>query len=151
MQVMRNFRKIMERTRESYGLPASGPGANELPRVLRAPRVEHKARQGQSKGDAGVHSAAQGCTKSCGCAGGCGRKAERVNRGEVVQVPDLQQADAQTSRDSAQGVIGPVCAAKVAPRLPLVRAKKTAQTTGKRPRRGVLNDQHTADLFGVTA
>ena len=46
-----------------------------------------------------------------------------------------------------QGVIGPVCAAKVAPRLPLGRAKKTAQTTGKRLRRGVC-DEHTEDLFG---
>ena len=45
-----------------------------------------------------------------------------------------------------QGVIGPVCAAKVAPRLPLGRAKKTAQTTGKRLRRGVC-DEHTEDLF----
>ena len=47
-----------------------------------------------------------------------------------------------------KGVIGPVCAAKVAPRLPLGRAKKTVQTAGKRLRRGVLNDNHTADLFG---
>ena len=46
----------------------------------------------------------------------------------------------------AQGVIGPVCAAKVAPRLPLGRAKKTAQTNGKRQRRGVC-DEHTEDLF----
>ena len=46
----------------------------------------------------------------------------------------------------AQGVIGPVCAAKVAPRLPLGRAKKTAQTNGKRPRRGVC-DAYTEDLF----
>ena len=45
-----------------------------------------------------------------------------------------------------QGVIGPVCAAKVAPRLPLGRAKKTAQTAGKRLRRGV-SDEHTEDLF----
>ena len=44
------------------------------------------------------------------------------------------------------GVIGPVCAAKVAPRLPLGRAKKTAQTAGKRLRRGV-SDDHTADMF----
>ena len=46
----------------------------------------------------------------------------------------------------AQGVIGPVCASKVAPRLPLKRAKKTAQTAGKRPRR-VVSDEHTEDLF----
>lgn len=46
----------------------------------------------------------------------------------------------------AQGVIGPVCAAKVAPRLPIGRAKKTAQTAGKRLRRGV-SDAYTEDLF----
>ena len=46
-----------------------------------------------------------------------------------------------------KGVIGPVCAAKVAPRLPLGRAKKTLQTAGKRLRRGV-SDEHTEDLFG---
>jgi len=66
MPVMRNFRKIMEKTRASYGLPASGPGANELPRVLRAPRVEHKAGQGQSKGDAGSGRNRAGVRKT-GC------------------------------------------------------------------------------------
>ena len=45
-----------------------------------------------------------------------------------------------------QGVIGPVCAAKAAPRLPLGRAKKAAQTAGKRLRRGVC-DVNTEDLF----
>ena len=103
MPVMRNFRKIMEATQASYGIPASGPGANELPRVLRATRVEHKAGQGQSKGDAVVHSAARGCAEPCGCAGGCGRATEWVNRGEVLEVPDLWAADAQTSRDIAAG------------------------------------------------
>ena len=49
-----------------------------------------------------------------------------------------------------QGVIGPVCAKRVAPRLPIGRAKKTAQTAGKPQRRGV-SDEHTEDLFGVTA
>ena len=49
-----------------------------------------------------------------------------------------------------QGVIGPVCAAKVAPRLPLGRAKKTAQTAGKPQRRGVC-DEHTEDLFSAWA
>ena len=101
MCTVRNFRKIMERTRESYGLPDSGQGANELHRVLRAPRVEHKAGQGQSKGDAVVHSAARGRAEPCGCAGGCGRTTQGVNRGEVLEVLDLQQADAQTSRDIA--------------------------------------------------
>lgn len=103
MPVMRNFRKIMEKTRASYGLPASGPGANELHRVLRAPRFEHKAGQGQSKGDAVVHSSARGRAEPCGCAGGCGRTTEWVSSGEVLEVPDLQQADAQTSRDIGSG------------------------------------------------
>ena len=48
-----------------------------------------------------------------------------------------------------QGVIGPVCAKRVAPQLPLGRAKKTAQTAWKRLRRGVC-DAYTEDLFGVT-
>ena len=86
---MRNFRKVMEKTQASYGLPASGPGANELHRVLRQAGFEHKAGQGQSKGDAVVHSAARGRAEPCGCAGGCGRTTQGVNRGEVVQVPDL--------------------------------------------------------------
>ena len=47
-----------------------------------------------------------------------------------------------------QGVIGPVCAKRVAPQLPLGRAKKTAQTNGKRLRRGV-SDEHTEDLFTI--
>ena len=93
----------MEKTQASYGLPASGPGANAVPRVLRAPRVEHKAGQGQSKGDAVVHSAARGRAEPCGCAGGCGRKAEGVSRGEVVQVLDLWAADSQTGCDIAPG------------------------------------------------
>lgn len=103
MPVMRNFRKIMEKTRASYGLSTSGQGANELPRVLRATRFEHKAGQGQSKGDAVVHSAARGRAEPCGCAGGCGRKTQGVNHGEVLEVPDLWAADAQTSRDIAAG------------------------------------------------
>ena len=103
MCTVRNFRKIMEKTRASYGLPTGGPGANAVPRVLRQAGFEHKAGQGQSKGDAVVHSAARGCTEPCRCSGGCGRKAEGVNRGEVLEVPDLQQADAQTSRDAAAG------------------------------------------------
>ncbi len=89
MPVMRNFRKIMEKTRASYGLPARRPGEHAVPRVLRAPRTEHKAGQGQSKGDAVVHSAARGRAEPCGCAGGCGRKTQAVNRGEVLEVPDL--------------------------------------------------------------
>ena len=46
-----------------------------------------------------------------------------------------------------QGVIGPVCAKLVAPRLPLGKPKKSAQTAGKRHRRGV-SDAYTEDLFG---
>ena len=45
-----------------------------------------------------------------------------------------------------QGVIGPTCAKRVAPQLPLGRAKKTAQIAWKRPRRGV-SDEHTLHLF----
>ena len=45
-----------------------------------------------------------------------------------------------------QGVIGPVCAAKVAPKLPIGKPKKLAQTAWKRPRRGV-SDAYTEDLF----
>ena len=103
MQVMRNFRKIMEKTRASYGLTASGPGANELPRVLRQAGFEHKAGQGQSKGDAVVHSAARGRAEPCGCAGGCGRTTQGVGRGEVLEVLDLWATDSQTSRDAAAG------------------------------------------------
>ena len=103
MCTVRNFRKIMEKTRASYGLPASGQGANAVPGVLRAPRFEHKAGQGQSKGDAVVHSAARGCAEPCGCAGGCGRKTEAAMNGEVVQVLDLWAADSKTSRDAAPG------------------------------------------------
>lgn len=93
----------MERTRESYGIPASRPGADAVPRVLRAAGVEHKAGQGQSKGDAVVHSAARGRAEPCGCAGGCGRKVEGVSRGEVLEVPDLWAADAQTGGDITAG------------------------------------------------
>ena len=75
MPVMRNFQKVLTRTQASYVLPTSGQGANELPRVLRAPRV--------------VHSAARGRAEPCGCAGGCGRATQGVNRGEVLEVPDL--------------------------------------------------------------
>ena len=103
MRILRNFQKVLTRTQASYGLPASGPGANAVPRVLRAPGTEHKAGQGQSKGDAVVHSAARGCAEPCGCAGGCGRATEWVNRGEVLEVPDLWAADAQTSSDIAAG------------------------------------------------
>ena len=103
MSVMRNFRKIMERTSADYGLPASGQGADAVPGVLRSPRVEHKAGQGQSKGDAVVHSAARGRAEPCRCSGGCGRKTQGVGRGEVLEVPDLWAADSQTSRDIGSG------------------------------------------------
>ena len=103
MQLLRNFQKVLTRTQASYGLPSSGQGANAVPGVLRAPRVEHKAGQGQSKGDAVVHSAARGRAEPCGCAGGCGRTTQGVGRGEVLEVPDLWAADSQTSRDAATG------------------------------------------------
>ena len=101
MPVMRNFRKVMERTQASYGLPASGPGANAVPGVLRAPRVERTPRPQVGPGHAGEHRCNGWCAIEGRCAGGCGRKAEGVNRGEVLEVPDLQQADAQASRDIA--------------------------------------------------
>ena len=103
MCTVQNFRKIMEKTRASYGLSTSGPGANAVPGLLRAPRVEHKAGQGQSKGDAVVHSAARGRAEPCGCAGGCGRTTQGVGRGEVLEVLDLWATDSQTSRDAAAG------------------------------------------------
>ena len=101
MSVMRNFRKIMEKTQASYGLPASGPGANELPRVLRAPRPERTPGAQAGSGHAGEHRCNGWCADSGCCAGGCGRKAEGVMNGEVLEVPDLQQADAQTGCDIA--------------------------------------------------
>ena len=103
MCTVRNFRKIMEKTRASYGLPTGGPGANAVPRVLRQAGFEHKAGQGQSKGDAVVHSAARGCTEPCRCSGGCGRKAEGVNRGQVLALSDLWAGDVQAARDIAPG------------------------------------------------
>ena len=89
MPVMRNFRKIMEKTRADYGLPASGPGANAVPGALRAPRVERTPGQKAGSGHAGEHRCNGWFAIEGQCAGGCGRKAEGVNRGEVVQVPDL--------------------------------------------------------------
>ncbi len=103
MPVMQNFRKIMERTRESYGLPASGQGANELPRVLRATRTERTPGAQAGSGHAGEHRCNGWCADSGCCAGGCGRKTEWVNRGEVLEVPDLWAADSKTSRDTATG------------------------------------------------
>ena len=103
MQLLRNFRKIMQRTSADYGLPASGPGANELPRVLRAPRPERTPGAQAGSGHAGEHRCNGWFAIEGRCAGGCGRKAEVVNRGEVVQVPDLWAGDAQTSCDIAAG------------------------------------------------
>lgn len=103
MPVMRNFRKIMERTQASYGLPASGPGANELHRVLRATRTERTPGQKAGPGHAGEHRCGGWCADSGCCAGGCGRKAEGAMNGEVVQVFDLWAADSQTSRDIGSG------------------------------------------------
>ena len=103
MPVMRNFRKIMEKTQASYGLPASGPGANELHRVLRAPRVERTPGQKAGSGHAGEHRCNGWCADSGCCAGGCGRKTEGVNRGQVLALSDLWAGDAQTSRDIGSG------------------------------------------------
>ena len=103
MCTVRNFRKIMEKTQASYGLSASGQGANELPRVLRAPRVERTPRTKVGPGHAGEHRCNGWCADSGCCAGGCGRKAEGAMNGEVVQVLDLWAADAQTVCDIAPG------------------------------------------------
>ena len=103
MPVMRNFRKIMEKTQASYGLPASGPGANAVPGLLRAPRVERTPGAQAGPGHAGEHRCNGWCADSGCCAGGCGRKTEGVNRGEVVQVLDLWAADSQTGCDTAPG------------------------------------------------
>ena len=103
MTVMRNFRKVMERTQASYGLSTSGPGANELHRVLRQAGVERTPGQKAGSGNAGEHRCGGWCADSGCCAGGCGRKAEGAMNGEVVQVLDLWAADSQTSRDIGSG------------------------------------------------
>ena len=103
MPVMQNFRKIMERTRASYGLPASGPGADDLHRVLRAPGAQCPPKQTAGRVHAGGNLCGGWCAIEGGCAGGCGRKAEGVSRGEVLEVPDLWAADAQTGGDAATG------------------------------------------------
>ena len=79
----------MEKTQASYGLPASGHGANAVPRVLRAPRVERKAGQKAGPGHAGEHRCGGWCADSGCCAGGCGRTTQGVSSGEVLEVPDL--------------------------------------------------------------
>ena len=103
MQLLRNFRKIMQRTSADYGLSTSGPGANEPHRVLRAPRVERTPRQKAGSGHAGEHRCNGWCAIEGRCAGGCGRTTQGVGRGEVLEVPDLWAADAQTGCDTAAG------------------------------------------------
>ena len=70
MPVMRNFRKVMERTRESYGLSTSGPGADAVHRVLRSVGAERLAGQSQGGCDAGVHRQVRVGTESGRGAGG---------------------------------------------------------------------------------
>lgn len=70
MPVMRNFRKVMERTRESYGLSTSGPGADAVHRVLRSVGAECLAGQGKGRCDAGVHRQVRVGTESGRGAGG---------------------------------------------------------------------------------
>ncbi len=91
----------MEKTRASYGLPASGPGANAVPGVLRAPRTERTPRTKAGSGHAGEHRCNGWCADSGCCAGGCGRTTQGVGRGEILEVPDLWAADAQTGGDVA--------------------------------------------------
>ena len=47
-----------------------------------------------------------------------------------------------------QGAIGPVCAAKVAPKLPMGRAKKLVSPVPAFQKRSRWHDDCTADLFG---
>ena len=89
MPVMQNFQKVLTRTQASYGLPASGPGANAVPRVLRQARVEHTPRTKVGSGHAGEHRCGGWCAIEGRCAGGCGRKTEGVNRGQVLALSDL--------------------------------------------------------------
>ena len=101
MCTVRNFRKVMEKTRASYGLSTGGQGANALPRVLRATRTERTPGAQAGPGHAGEHRCGGWCACEGRCAGGCGRKAEGVNRGQVLALSDLWAGDAQTSRDIA--------------------------------------------------
>ena len=103
MRILRNFQKVLTRTQASYGLSTSGQGANAMPGLLRAPRVERTPGTKAGSGHAGEHRCNGWCADSGRCAGGCGRKTQGVNRGEVLEVPDLQQADVETSRDTAPG------------------------------------------------
>ena len=103
MCTVRNFRKIMEKTRASYGLPASGPGANAVPGLLRAPRVERTPGAQAGSGHVGEHRCGGWCACEGRCAGGCGRTTEGVNRGQVLALSDLWAGDAQTSSDIAAG------------------------------------------------
>ena len=93
----------MEKTRASYGIPASGQGANAVHRVLRAPRTQRTPGAQAGPGHAGEHRCNGWCADSGCCAGGCGRKAEGVNRGQVLALSDLWAADSQTGCDIAAG------------------------------------------------
>lgn len=103
MPVMRNFRKIMERTQASYGLPARRPGEHAVPRVLRQAGVERTPGQAAGRVHAGGNRCGGWCACEGRCAGGCGRTTQGVSRGEVLEVPDLWAADAQTSHDTGTG------------------------------------------------
>lgn len=54
-------------------------------------KAKRERTPGQKAGPshAGINRCGGWCAEPCGCACGCGRTTEGVNRGEVVQVPDL--------------------------------------------------------------
>lgn len=92
----------MEKTRASYGLPASGPVQPQLPWVLCEVGAVSPAKLGHAGADAGVHRNTHGCTGT--------RRNHRSDEaekgainGEVLEVPDLWAADTQTIRDAAAG------------------------------------------------
>lgn len=92
----------MEKTRASYGLPASGPVQPQLPRVLREAGEVCKAELGHARQDACVHRHAHGCTDTG--RNHCSDEAKKgVGHGEVMEVLGLWAGDVQAARDIARG------------------------------------------------
>lgn len=92
----------MEKTRVSYGLPASGPVQPQLPRVLREVGEVCKAELGHAGQDAGVHRNPSG--RSDTGRNHCSDETEKVvGRGQVLEVPGLWAEDVQAARDIARG------------------------------------------------
>lgn len=102
MCTVQNFRRIMEKTRVSYGLPASGPVQPQLPRVLCEVGEVCKAELGHAGRDAGVHRNPSG--RSDTGRNHCSDEAKKgVGHGEVMEVLGLWAGDVQASRDIARG------------------------------------------------